>query len=77
MERQECKFVRYAASEGKSLKYTLKYYIGGKLVECPVCAERDALIDETILVGEVEEISTEEYFEWFNSEGRNWVIGGL
>ena len=63
MERKKCRFVRYTASEGKALKWQIRDYNYAKqdfsiyLMSAP----KTALIDEAELVGEVEEISMEEY----------------
>lgn len=77
MKREECKFVRYTASEGKSLKYRLRFYKYDEVQILEICALRDATIDENLLVGDVEEISREEYMQWFNTEGRNFAVGAL
>ena len=63
MERKKCRFVRYTASEGKALKWQIRDYNCAKqeFSTYIMSAPRTALIDELELVGEVEEISMEEY----------------
>ena len=63
MERKKCKFVRYTASEGKALKWKIRDYNCAKreFSTYLMSAPKTALIDELELVGEVEEISMEEY----------------
>ncbi|MBO5387158.1 MAG: hypothetical protein J6A59_03345 [Lachnospiraceae bacterium] len=67
MKREECRLVRYTASEGKALKWVARGYNYSKkeFTEGVACAERTATIDETTLVGAVEEISQEEYNELY------------
>ena len=78
MKREECKFVKYTASEGKSLKYKLDLgEDANEVKECTICVRRTAVIDEDMLVGEVEEISREEYLEWAETEGRNFGLSAL
>lgn len=69
MKREKCEFVRYTASEGKSLKWTLKTYdcVEKRLKVRENYAYKTALIDESELVGDVVEVPEEECMEWMKS----------
>lgn len=69
MKREKCEFVRYTASEGKSLKWTLKSYnyCEKRYEAMEMYAEKTALIDESELVGDVIEVPEEECQEWMKS----------
>lgn len=70
MKREKCEFVRYTASEGKSLKWTLKMYdcVEKRYEERENYAYKTALIDESELVGDVVEVPEEECMEWMKSK---------
>lgn len=67
MEKQEIKFVRYTASEGKSLQWTQKVwsFTQHKEVEEVMFAEKTTIIEEGKLVGKVEEVPFEFYNDWY------------
>lgn len=66
MKREKCEFVRYTASEGKSLKWTLKMYdcVEKRFEVREMYALKTALIDESELVGDVVEVPEKECMEW-------------
>ena len=69
MKREKCEFVRYTASVGKSLKWTLKMYdcVEKRFEAREMYALKTALIDESELVGDVVEVPEEECMEWMKS----------
>lgn len=69
MKREKCEFVRYTASEGKSLKWTLKVYnsIEKRFEAREIYTLKTALIDESELIGDVVEVPEEECIEWMKA----------
>ena len=65
MEIREVNFKRFIASEGKALKWSENYWdeFGGVWQIVTHVSSRDAMIDVNSVVGEVKEISYEEYTE--------------
>lgn len=65
MEKKKVNFVRYTSSEGMSLKWKeFGYdYQKKKMEESTRWEEKDAIIDENNLIGEVEEIPYSQYLE--------------
>ena len=63
METKEVKFIRFIASEGKSLNWKEQMWSDSKKqwIASDQWARKDAIIDINNLVGEVREVTPEEY----------------
>lgn len=67
MDAQKVEFVRYTASEGKSLQWKQKVWLFEEHREIVVTmfAEKTVVLESYMLVGEVEEVAFETYADWY------------
>lgn len=79
MQKVKVELVRFTASEGKSLKWReLRTNPHTRKLETVLCySEYEAVIDTSRLVGEVMEVSIEEYREWYGDNMCCLGVGGL
>ena len=73
MKRQDVNYVRFTASDGKSLQWKEKMwdYNQNKEVEEVMYAQKTTIIDINQLIGEVKEIPYEVYQEWYDNNSFN------